>query len=404
MFADLIATLRDWDDPRAAQRLARLQQRALQHPRLYAFLAWRYAHDTDGGRLLQQHNFTFPAIFWPAPENTPAGPDAALGAFRSALAASLPEIFEQPGENYLRNLRRLSPGLWNGRTYCMNSLAIDAGFPVLTCRSGNFFDALVSCDLLEFELLSAFGEALPEAQAFPEFYRRLMLRGTLHAQGNPLRQACGRSAAIGISTLIIYPAGGRYHALLRSCGSRLACAGRFFHTVPSLMMQPMLADERVEYSVRHNIYREYLEEVFGAAEGEAPCTPAQYQAIYDDPAIRYLQQGEAAGSARLLLSGLAMDLLKLRPEICSLLLIDDPGWWPAHRKRLRPVSRVDFRKAQADDLLAPAAATPLYTIPLSPELDPPPGLLHPAHFTPPGAAALCLGLRLARRLLPGRQP
>lgn len=399
MLSDLIATLHAWPHLKTDPRLSRLQQQALQHPRLYEFLAWLYTQETNGSSVLQQNNLIFPAAFWPAQRNAPPDPDAVLGAFQPAAAFSLPEVFEPPGKLYLHNLRRLSPGLWNGRTYCMDSLEIDDGRPMLTCSSGNFFDALVSCDLLEFELLSAFGEALPEVPAFTEFYRRLILRGTLHAQGNPLHHACGRSAAIGISTLIVFTAEERYHILLRSCGSRLADDASFFHAVPSLMMQPLLADEQQEYSVRHNVYREYLEEVFGVEEGKPPYTPAQYHAVYDDPAIRYLQNCEAAGSARLLLSGVAMDLLKLRPEICVLLLIDDPAWWPAHRRRFRPVTMVDSRHASAADLLDRSPGTPLYAIELSPRLTLPPGLLRPERFTPPGAAALCQGLDLARQLL-----
>ena len=399
MISDLMATLHAWGNHKTAPRLARRQQRAMRHPRLYAFLAWLYGNEATTGRILQQNQIIFPAIFWPAPENAPLDPDAVLGTFQSAPATSLPEVFELPGQTYLRNLQKISPGLWNGRTYCMKAFDLTEGRPTLTCSSGHFFDALVSCDLLEFELLSAFGEVMPEEEAFPEFCERLTLRGTLHALGNPLHHACGRSAAIGISTLIIFPAEGVYHVLLRSCGSRLAYLDKFFHTVPSLMMQPMLADERMEYWVRHNVYREYLEEVFGAVEGEMPYTPAQYHDIYADPAIQYLQNREAAGSARLLLSGVAMDLLKLRPEICTLLLIDDPDWWPTHRQRLRPVTMVDSRCGSAANLLERSPATPLYAIKLSPELELPTGLLCPERFTPPGAAALCLGLNQVRKLL-----
>lgn len=399
MRSDLIANLHAWFNSKADLRPAQLQQRAMCHPRLYEFLAWLYGKEMNGGGVLRQNKLIFPAALWPTPGNAPTDPDAVLGAFQPVPASALPEGFELPGRLYLHNLQRMSPGLWNGRTYCMDSLDIEDGRPSLTCSSGHFFDALVSCDLLEFELLSAFGEALPEAAAFAEFLERLTLRGTLHARGNPLRHACGRSAAIGVSTLVIFPAGGRYHVLLRSCGSRLAYAAKFFHTVPSLMMQPMLADERVEYSVRHNVYREYLEEVFAVAEGEMPHTPAQYHAVYDDPAIRYLQNCEASGSARLLLSGVAMDLFKLRPEICALLLIDDPEWWPAHRQRLRPATMVDSQHGSAADLLDRSPATPLYAIELSPELALPTGLLRPERFTPPGAASLCLGLNLARQLL-----
>jgi hypothetical protein len=80
----------------------------------------------------------------------------------------------------------------------------------------------------------------------------------------------------------------------------------------------------------------------------------------------------------LYLSGVAVNLLNLRPEICTLLVIDDPGPLTPNHEFLPGLARVPVA---SDASLIRALH------------------LHPGSITPPGAAALFLGTRLLRSLL-----
>src|SRR5690606_24563112 len=85
--------------------------------------------------------------------------------------------------------------------------------------------------------------------------------------------------------------------------------------------QPMSDEMRDgEWSIEHHFYREWLEELFGMRESDS-------MDFYQHPALLDLKRMQAAQEAGLYLTGIAYNLLTLRPEICMLLLIHDEGWW-----------------------------------------------------------------------------
>ncbi len=213
-----------------------------------------------------------------------------------------------------------APCLFNGPVYALHRLRTRPQL-TLDARAAWYFDSLNSSESRELDHLA--GRPQPAIQ-------------------NPLRGG-SRTAAIGIATLVALRTGPDYHLLLgRVAAKAMPHRAGQLHVVPSGMFAP-------PYSIAANVANELREEL-----------------------------GLPLHAGRLYLSGAAVNHLNLRPEICTLFVLDDPG----------PLS--------LNDEFLPG----LLRVPLSSDTR----LVHALHLTadsitPPGAAALFLGARLLRSLI-----
>jgi len=210
--------------------------------------------------------------------------------------------------------------LLNGAIYALRRLRIRPVLRVET-RLGWYFDSLSTSETLELDLLAG--------RAHPARFN--------HLDGS------GRTAGIGVATLTALRTPRGFELLLGRIAPKSVPhrAGRL-HVIPSGMFAP-------PYSVTANVENELREEL-----------------------------GLELGAGRFYLAGVAVNLLNLRPEICTLFVVDDPG-------ALRP--NAEFQPG-------------LLRVPLSSDarlvesLD-----LRPDTIVPPGVAALFLGVRLLRQIL-----
>ncbi len=391
--------LTDWAAGKNTRNIIAWQQSAIANPKLYQYLSWQYAENFVG-KMLKANSRLFPAAVLPAPDIQKSNPDSILGTLDTNSRQPLEQPFQMHGELYLQKQKELLPGLWNGMTYRMTTLTITETIK-LNCALGNYFQTLKSCDILEFELLAMFRQRFLQVIDFYEFTEALKLRSILHQQGNPLTFDCGRNASIGISTFIIYAEKNSYRALLRTVYPQNMPGRRILHTVPSMMMQPVSNAFEEEFSVTHNVYREYLEEIFEISEVEVSTGKNSFDYFYEFPDLQLLQMLETEGSAELYLTGIAFDLLKLRPEICILLFIKDPAWIENHRTGKRwknqRLSKINIDEPfSAADFAAGRECGRLVSIQLGKEFEFPNSLLKTEYFTPPGIAAVMLGIEMAR--------
>ena len=106
-----------------------------------------------------------------------------------------------------------------------------------------------------------------------------------------------------------------------------------------------------------------------------------------DAALEYLDVLLRAGDAQLLFTGVAMDLLNLRPEICTLLVIQTPEWFE------------QARQARLNDEFLPETAAGGFhgwvRLASDEDMIQEAGLL-PERMIPPGAAAFWMGVDLLR--------
>lgn len=218
--------------------------------------------------------------------------------------------------SYLHDLQNSKKGLYNGATFTMKQIREN---PLrLRGRIGRYFDMLATCAALERESQAAAEAGLMRAPLRTAYHRPV-------APDAALLRGVGRSAAIGIGTLTVFNDGDVYRAILAKRSEATAFDSNMYHVLPAMMFGPTTADfaDRREWSVKHQIWREVLEELFGLPEESAP---KRRDYFYDHPALRYLLRLLETGMAQLCATGIILNLLTLRPEISTLLLIHDPEW------------------------------------------------------------------------------
>ncbi len=192
-------------------------------------------------------------LLFPAPPWQQHAPESVLGR----LSGQPPEPGPPPPG---------FPAAFNGPVFAMQRLHTGPGLR-LDCRPGWYFDSLATCERPEIE-----GR---HARIVPPVRRSL--------------DGAGRTAAVGISTVVAWPSDSGWLALAAPMRAR-AVAGRggLLHVAPSGMFAP-------PYSVIANVRRELEEEL-----------------------------GLPLDAARLRLAGIAIHRLNQRPEICTLLTLPCP--------------------------------------------------------------------------------
>ncbi len=319
--------------------------------------------------LMEQQGRRHPVVIYPPDPDQVADVDSVLG--RLYDAANPLAIYDY---GHLHTLQNSGRNVYNGDTYALHSLETH---PLrVHAMPGKYFDMLATCDALDHELSLAASSKLI----------RLPLRQQLH-RTLPVAQAgwrgAGRSAALGGACLIVFNHNGGYHALLARRSARNASDVNRLHVMPAFVVQPVRGEWQAEWRFSDHVTREYLEELYGVAEG-APSSA--------HPAQQRLQAMLASGNAQLCLTGVAYNLLTLRAEICALLLIHDAGWWAESSTPHSPLAFNAHSEAQDGRFI---------TAPITTDEALLAGLPQPLYIAmPPQAyAALWLGVELARQMI-----
>ncbi|MEM9953959.1 MAG: hypothetical protein AAF846_20285 [Chloroflexota bacterium] len=261
--------------------------------------------------LYQQHGMSHPVIWYSASPEQATDIDSILGHFNQ----DLPSQDKMSFYNYahLHTIQNSGRNLFNGTTYIMrrlrtNPLRIDGGF-------GTYFDMLATCGALEIELLDVIERGMVRLPMRSQYHR------DLDAQTS-LTSGKGRSATIGGVMLTVFNDEGVYKAIVSQRTAQHATDPNALHLLPAFIFQPMDKTRIAsDWTFKHHLYREYLEELVGMEEGDPD--------MNTHPAFKDLQAMEADGQASIQLTGIAFNMLTLRPEIGAVLVVHDPTWWQA---------------------------------------------------------------------------
>lgn len=317
-------------------------------------------------------------VFYPSSDQI-RDVDSVLDPYLPALE---PRDYAAYDYSYLHELQNRKPFLHNGYTFTMKRLMAEP----LKLRGvlGRYFDMLATCASLENELRDAAADGWMRAPSRTTYHRMVDPR-------DALLRGSKRCAAIGIGTLSVFNDRGAYKAMLARRSEKTAYDSGMFHVLPAMMFgptTPKFANPQ-EWSVRHQVLREVLEEMFNMPEESAP---KRWDFFYEHPALLYLQSLIDSGEAELCLTGVIINLLTLRPEISTLLLVHDPGWYA---RISAPDSDIPFRTAdetlRQSVVAAPIADDVEFLSYFPDELH----LQMPAQAT----ATLWLGIDLARELI-----
>jgi hypothetical protein len=266
-------------------------------------------------------------------------------------------------------------GFFSGPTYALHRLREDRETGArLDCVMGRYFTSRATSSDLDPELLAA--QARDPARPVP--LEALPRRAWLHGQvADPVVDGAHRSSALAHSTVVLLATGdGGHRVLLPPRSTSVATHPDFLHLAPAGVFAPDGEDPhraRRDFSVRRNFVREWLEELYGTDERELADPEAE-------PAIARLTEALRSGQADLRYTGVAVDLLTLRPEICLLLAIHDPEWL-----RDEPL-RLSWEHSREDWFLA-----------LDADLRPADGrVVTPSVIVPAAAAGIWLAIRALR--------
>jgi hypothetical protein len=219
----------------------------------------------------------------------------------------------------------------------------DHGRLRLDCKLGTYFHSLSSSEALDPELLEAYA-AWPDSDP-ATVWPRLERRAWLHERvSDPVADGRRRSAALGgvdpDDRSGPQPLLRRLQAVLSPRSCTVATQRRRYQVVPSGMFQPFIPGESADllegqFSVFATVAREFVDELDGVEELETGDGRVDPQAIFRRREARLLSDLLGHGSAALLYTGVGVNLLALRHEIRTVLVIDDPSWYERECGELR---------------------------------------------------------------------
>lgn len=361
-------------------------QNASQDPNFLSFICELYRSKAS---LLEAEDYEYPCSILPAPSSQVSNVNSILDQKLTDLPAC------EPVSEYHKAVLELTSHVGQNRANEAKFAMVQTTAEPLriSCGVGDYFAALDTCDVLKLEAQMAWVDSRGEIANDANPLGNLPLRARLHAScdNDPLHRSGTRCAAVAVSTLICYLDDSGYRCLLhrRSREKKLAADPDLFHVIPAAMFEPDPWDREEPYDVYENILREYLEEVYDIKKPEAcPQDRNWYRSV---DLVRELDEMIQDGKkASLYLTGLTINLLNLRPEICTLLVIRDLQWRDKSLFR-RSKQQWEYDQDGATKVSIADSDTKI--------LSRARGFVAPGKIVPPGAAAFWLGVRLARTVI-----
>ena len=294
---------------------------------------------------------------------------------------------------------------WNGATYALKHIGTPGGNIRIDSKPGRYFQSLVTSEACDMELMVALSTQPDESIPLSSLPRRAWVH---QKAADPVLDGSGRSAALSVATVILTATkNGDYAVLLTPRSGEVATHKFFNHVAPSGILSPLdvdLASLHEEFSVRRNILREYLEELYSIEEYEVGTKPSHE--IENEPEILRLKALIESGHASIYYTGVSVNLLTLRPEICTLLLIRDPNWIATEsieaEKSGRPWRLAWEWLPREEEHQLPSGRRHHQFLMLSKSLEPPQSddtTLQPTALLPNAAAAIDLAIRTAREVI-----
>ncbi len=225
-------------------------------------------------------------------------------------------------------------------TFALKNLDSDTP-PKMNLYVSDYFTGLDTSESLGWELMSqlvADSQGGSEADLFARVAKKLPQRrrieiamGTDQNQQLQILQGVGRAATIGCAMLFVYrDADRQYRCTLGTRSAEgVAAQPNSVHVAPAGMFQSectlqelLLPENKEEWQIDKRIFCELLEEVLDKSEEyEEPRIP--YRIMKKDPQLSVILEMLKTGKADFLVSGIAVDLLNLRPEICVVLILHE---------------------------------------------------------------------------------
>lgn len=326
-----------------------------------------------------------------------SGADVRLAPLRQDTVIHRENDWEQSA--YVKTQRLLAREIQDNVVFTAQSIELHGNDAIINGGLSTYGSCLATQDALEWELLVQASRNLPLVCCRSDFPRlSVTLTHRIKAEdaaGNYLLCGRGRHNALGVSTAIVYrsPEGG-YRVLVGKRSAGTCAHADLFHVIPAGMFQPELGQLADEWDVLHGVLKEYGEELFNERLN-LQALGARY--FYKEwTGVRKIRKALAEGKCIFQITGLIVNLLNLRPELCALLLVNDADWWESQHDSMKtnweyaPRGQVMAKqgKAQSDFRLDTIEQEFLDYFGCTPDM-----------WVPPGLGALWLGVDAARKQL-----
>jgi hypothetical protein len=274
------------------------------------------------------------SVLWRNPDKLIA-PNDVLGNLDSAVHAPLTtsptlEIHDyKRARALIKEVYESGPVKYEGLDYRMTRIDM-SNPPKVHGAFGWYYDNILTQYAIEWELTRALrggtgsiADRLKSAQ--------IPLREAVEKGRSPLVDGGGRCAAITVSTLLVFRRDrgqeDDYWYLVRRRFVAVGVSAGLLHVVPAGMFESPGSDE--QWSVEMNVWRELLEEVYNEKEQQGSGEAKLPDPILSKEPIKTLRRLLSEGSAEIAVTGICCDLLNLRPEICTVLLVKSPEFCEA---------------------------------------------------------------------------
>jgi hypothetical protein len=239
--------------------------------------------------------------------------------------------------------RELENGMFprENMNYALTSVMLDGPVPRIDAYLSLYYDNQITQVGMERELYRALAARAP-SEPIADIVARasaLPIRARVDAEAPSLASGGGRSASLGVSTFFVFRRNDHrgadlgYSATVLRRSSAVAVDKKRMHVIPAAMFECTYGDARREWSIRYNIERELLEELYDYEEATRPRHLIP-DGIAEHPVIAELRALEAKGACELSATGISCNLLTRQLEICTVLLIHDPGFVQRHPPRV----------------------------------------------------------------------
>ena len=239
-----------------------------------------------------------------------------------------------------------------GINYCMTR--IDPGEPPkIQGVYGRYYDAILTQYGMEWELHKALLKNGLDGTDSLRVPGTLPLRESVEACGNPLYSGAGRCAALATSTLLVFKTSRSdgFFSLIRRRSEHVGVSPGMLHVIPAGMFEARNYDI---WSAENNVWRELLEEVYNDKEESGSAQPDNDDRIRQKVPVNLLIEMIGNRSAEFSVTGICCDLLSLRHEICTILLVDDASFYDARPMQLNwEYEALNWKTLNAGRLLVP---------------------------------------------------
>jgi len=284
--------------------------------------------------------------------------------------------------------------LWNGMIFRLTNLRSSPSELHLSFEDGYFYDSLMCHYILEYELLSRLVNS-DISRDVP-----LNLRDKAAGCAQAIESFCQHYVSrIGISNLILLRSGeDTYVPVIQKRGSLSLAHG--FDTVSSGIFD-ITTTPKADFNLRHKVLKEVSEELFDNVD------VAKETRKWRDPCFFYKSDGISdllelfdSNLATFQVTGFCIDLIRIVPEITTVLVIRDASYCNRHLNGEAAHFRLNLEYRSTSDFNIPRDIEDVdeylrNDMPTDPDSSKPTQGFDPTRWTLPGAFCFYQGLRRA---------